>query len=148
MNNKEWFRQAQFGMMVHWGLYALLAGEWNGQRTPFIGEWAQSYFRIPGKEYSQLANVFSPILFNAEQWVKLAIDSGMKYLVVTSKHPSWLKAVQYTRSRCRSGGVMGTPEWAAQTRAVPSSLAVTTNLLSGENSALQTQFECFRMLTP
>jgi len=86
MNNKEWFRQAKFGMMVHWGLYSLPAGEWNGQRMPLIGEWAQSYFRIPNQEYGKLAGVFNPILFDAEEWVRLAIDSGMQYLVVTSKH--------------------------------------------------------------
>lgn len=86
MNSKEWFRQAQFGMMVHWGLYALPAGEWKGKRMPFIGEWAQSYFRIPHSEYGRLAGIFNPILFDAEEWVKLALDSGMKYMVVTSKH--------------------------------------------------------------
>ncbi len=86
MNSKEWFRQAKFGMMVHWGLYALPAGEWNGQRMPFIGEWAQSYFRIKNDEYGKLASAFNPILFNAEEWVKLVVASGMQYLVVTSKH--------------------------------------------------------------
>jgi alpha-L-fucosidase len=86
MNNKEWFRQAKFGMTIHWGLYSLPAGEWNGQRTPFLGEWAQSYFRIPNQEYGALAGVFNPILFDAEAWVKLAVESGMRYLVVTSKH--------------------------------------------------------------
>jgi len=86
MDSREWFRQAKFGMMVHWGLYSLPAGEWNGQRMPFIGEWAQSYFRIPNREYGQLAGVFNPILFDAEAWVRLAIESGMQYLVVTSKH--------------------------------------------------------------
>ena len=86
MDNKAWFRQAKFGMMVHWGLYSLPAGEWNGERMPFIGEWAQSYFRIPGHEYSQLAGAFNPILFIAQEWVRLALDAGMRYLVVTSKH--------------------------------------------------------------
>ena len=86
MNNKEWFRQAAFGMMVHWGLYSLPAGEWKGQRMPCIGEWVQSYFRIKIEEYSRLTDAFNPILFDAEEWVKLAIESGMHYLVVTSKH--------------------------------------------------------------
>jgi alpha-L-fucosidase len=86
LNNKEWFKNARFGMMVHWGLYSLPAGEWKGQRMPFIGEWAQSYFRIPQKEYSQLAAAFNPIWFDAEEWVRLAIASGMEYMVVTSKH--------------------------------------------------------------
>lgn len=86
MDNKEWFRQAQFGMMVHWGLYSLPAGEWKGERMPFIGEWAQSYFRIKHAEYGKLAGVFNPILFDAEEWVTLALEAGMTYLVVTSKH--------------------------------------------------------------
>ena len=51
-----------------------------------IGEWAQQYFRIPCAEYEQLARAFNPVLFDAEEWVKLAKDSGMKYMVVTSKH--------------------------------------------------------------
>lgn len=87
MNSKEWFRQAQYGMMVHWGLYALPAGEWKGQRMgSYIGEWAQSYFRIPDEEYAALAKSFHPGLFQAEEWVLLAKRSGMKYIVVTAKH--------------------------------------------------------------
>jgi len=86
MTNREWFKQAKFGMMVHWGLYALPAGEWKGRRMPFIGEWAQSYFRIPNAEYGRLAAAFNPILFDADAWVQLARDAGMQYLVVTSKH--------------------------------------------------------------
>ncbi len=87
MTNKEWFKEAKFGMMVHWGLYALLAGEWRGKRMgEEIGEWAQSYFKIPIAEYSQLAKAFNPVFFNAEEWVVLAKEAGMKYIVVTSKH--------------------------------------------------------------
>jgi len=86
MTNRDWFKQAKFGMMVHWGLYALPAGEWKGRRMPFIGEWAQSYFRIPNAEYGTLASVFNPILFDADAWVQLAVEAGMQYLVVTSKH--------------------------------------------------------------
>ena len=86
MTNKEWFKQAQYGMMVHWGLYSLPAGEWKGRRTPYIGEWIQAYLRIPNAEYQPLAKAFDPILFNADEWVDLAKESGMNYLVVTSKH--------------------------------------------------------------
>jgi alpha-L-fucosidase len=86
LDSREWFRQAKFGMMVHWGLYSLPAGEWKGERMPFIGEWAQSYFRIKHEEYGRLPGVFNPILFDAEEWVRLALDAGMQYLVVTSKH--------------------------------------------------------------
>lgn len=86
MDNKQWFRQAGFGMMIHWGLYSLPAGEWKGRRMSDIGEWAQEYFRIPMAEYSRLAGVFNPILFDAEEWVRLAEDAGMKYIVFTAKH--------------------------------------------------------------
>ena len=86
MDNRAWFKQAKFGMMVHWGLYALPAGEWKGRRMPFSGALEQSYFRIPNAEYGALASAFNPILFDADTWVQLAVDAGMRYLVVTSKH--------------------------------------------------------------
>ena len=87
MTNKEWFKKAQYGMMVHFGLYSVLCGEWQGKRMGCtIGEWAQAYFRIPNKEYEKLATVFNPIYFNADEWVDIAIDAGMRYLVVTAKH--------------------------------------------------------------
>ncbi len=84
--NKTWFADAKFGMMIHFGLYSLLGGEWKGQRMPYIGEWAQAYFRIPNSEYGRLANAFNPILFNAEEWVLTAKAAGMQYMVVTGKH--------------------------------------------------------------
>ncbi|MBQ3178403.1 MAG: alpha-L-fucosidase [Clostridia bacterium] len=86
MTNREWFKQAKFGMMIHWGLYSLPAGEWRGERMTEIGEWCQQYFRIPNREYHKLAGIFNPIYFNAEEWVKLAKDAGMQYMVFTSKH--------------------------------------------------------------
>ena len=87
MTNKEWFKKAQYGMMVHFGLYSVLGGEWQGKRMgSTIGEWAQAYFRIPNKEYEKLADVFNPIYFNADEWVDVAVEAGMKYLVVTTKH--------------------------------------------------------------
>ncbi len=85
-NNKKWFKHAGFGLMIHWGLYALPAGEWKGQRMDYIGEWLQSKYRIPGAEYCKLANAFNPILFDAEEWVRLAQDAGMEYIVFTAKH--------------------------------------------------------------
>lgn len=86
MNNKQWFKEAEFGMMIHFGLYSLLGGEWKGKRMPGIAEWAQSYFRIPNKEYHKLTKAFNPIYFNADEWVRLAKAAGMKYIVMTSKH--------------------------------------------------------------
>ena len=83
---KEWFKEAKYGMMVHWGLYALLAGEWRGKRCPGIAEWIQHKLTIPVAEYDKLASAFNPIYFDAEEMVKLAKDVGMQYIVVTSKH--------------------------------------------------------------
>lgn len=87
MDNKKWFKhEAKFGLMIHFGLYSLLAGEWEGKRMPCIAEWIQSYFRIPGAVYSQLAKVFNPIFFNAEEWARLAKEAGMTYITITTKH--------------------------------------------------------------
>src|SRR5712692_5333790 len=82
----DWWRQAHFGMFVHWGLYAIPAGEWKGQPIAGIGEWIMNRAKIPVTEYEQLATQFNPVKFNAEAWVQMAEDAGMKYLVITSKH--------------------------------------------------------------
>ena len=56
MDNRTWFREAQYGMMAHWGLYSLLAGEWRGRRVGLdYAEWIQSRMPIPNAEYEQLA---------------------------------------------------------------------------------------------
>ncbi len=82
----KWFREAKFGLFIHWGLYAIPAGEWKGQPVAGIGEWIMNRAKIPVKEYEQLAAQFNPLKFNAEEWVQLALDAGMKYVVITSKH--------------------------------------------------------------
>jgi alpha-L-fucosidase len=82
----QWFREAKFGLFIHWGLYAIPAGEWKGQAIPGIGEWIMNRAKIPVKEYEGLAAQFNPVKFNADEWVKLAEDAGMKYIVITSKH--------------------------------------------------------------
>ena len=82
----QWFREAKFGLFIHWGLYAVPAGEWKGQPIAGIGEWIMNRAKIPVKEYEQLATQFNPVKFNAEEWVKMAEDAGMKYIVITSKH--------------------------------------------------------------
>jgi len=87
MTNKEYFKNAKYGMMIHFGLYSILAGEYKGQRMgTTIGEWIQSYFQIPKKEYEKLKDQFNPTEFNADEWVDTAIEAGMKYMVVTTKH--------------------------------------------------------------
>ncbi|MCC7265492.1 MAG: alpha-L-fucosidase [Candidatus Latescibacteria bacterium] len=82
----EWWREARFGMFIHWGLYAVPAGEWQGKRIPGIGEWIMYRGQIPIAEYEQLTAQFNPVKFDAEAWVKVAHEAGMKYLVITSKH--------------------------------------------------------------
>jgi alpha-L-fucosidase len=82
----KWFREAKFGLFIHWGLYAVPAGTWKGKQIPGIGEWIMNRAKIPVKEYEQLAGQFNPVKFKAEQWVQLAEDAGMKYIVITSKH--------------------------------------------------------------
>jgi len=82
----EWWREARFGMFIHWGLYAVPAGEWKGKEIPGISEWIMLRAEIPVKEYENLAGQFNPVKFNAEEWVLLAKNAGMKYIVITSKH--------------------------------------------------------------
>ena len=86
MDNKTWFREAEYGMMAHWGLYSLLGGEYRGRRVRGYAEWIQSFMPIPNEEYSRLANCFNPIYFDADEWIRLAKDAGMQYFVFTSKH--------------------------------------------------------------
>jgi alpha-L-fucosidase len=82
----KWFREARFGLMIHWGLYSVPAGEWKGKLIPGLGEWIMNRARIPISEYEQLAPQFNPVKFDADAWVRMARDAGMKYIVITSKH--------------------------------------------------------------
>jgi alpha-L-fucosidase len=81
-----WFREAKYGLFIHWGLYAIPAGEWKGQAVPGIGEWIMYRARIPVREYETLARQWNPVRFDAGAWVRLAQDAGMRYIVITSKH--------------------------------------------------------------
>ncbi len=81
-----WFRDARFGLFIHWGLYAIPAGEWQGKQTGGTGEWIMTNAQIPVPDYEPLLAQFNPVKFNALQWVKLAKRAGMKYVIITSKH--------------------------------------------------------------
>lgn len=81
-----WWREARFGLFIHWGLYAQPAGEWKGEQIPGISEWIMARAEIPVAEYEKLATTFNPVKYNAEEWVRLAKQAGMKYIVITSKH--------------------------------------------------------------
>jgi alpha-L-fucosidase len=88
-NNDErmsWWREARFGMFIHWGVYAVPAGVYKGQKINRIGEWIMNRGKIPVAEYQQFAKEFNPVKYNAEEWVMMAKDAGMRYIVITSKH--------------------------------------------------------------
>lgn len=82
----EWWREARFGMFIHWGVYAVPAGTHNGQRINRIGEWIMNRGKIPVAEYKAYARQFNPVKYDADAWVRMAKDAGMKYIVITSKH--------------------------------------------------------------
>jgi len=82
----EWFRAARFGMFIHWGVYSVPAGTYNGKQVPGIGEWIMCRGKIPMAEYQKFATQYNPTKYNADEWVKLAKEAGMKYIVITAKH--------------------------------------------------------------
>ncbi|MCA9284379.1 MAG: alpha-L-fucosidase, partial [Phycisphaerales bacterium] len=79
-----WWREARFGLFIHWGLYAIPAGTWNGSTGH--AEWIRETAHIPVEEYEGLQAQFDPSSFDADRWAQLAADAGMQYLVITSKH--------------------------------------------------------------
>lgn len=81
-----WWREAKFGMFIHWGLYSALGGEWKGRKAPFYSEWIMCVRNIPDREYSKTAKTFNPVEFDAREWARLAKGAGMKYIVITAKH--------------------------------------------------------------
>ena len=71
-----WYREARFGMFIHWGLYAI----------PARGEWVRSVERMPEEKYMPFFREFSAPDFDARAWARLARAAGMKYAVLTAKH--------------------------------------------------------------
>jgi alpha-L-fucosidase len=82
----KWWREARFGMFIHWGVYSVPAGTYKGKQVPSIGEWIMNRGKIPVAEYRAFAKQFNPVRYDADQWVRLAKEAGMKYIVITSKH--------------------------------------------------------------
>jgi len=91
----DWFRKARFGMFIHWGVYAVPAGRFHGKvvkgfyeghTVPSAGEWIMHDAKISRAEYQQFAKKFNPTRFDADAWVRMAKEAGMKYIVITSKH--------------------------------------------------------------
>lgn len=81
-----WWREAKFGLFIHWGVYAVPAGVYKGQEIGGIGEWIMEKAKIPVAEYRAFARKFNPVRYDPEFWVCLAKEAGMKYIVITSKH--------------------------------------------------------------
>lgn len=80
----EWWREAKFGLFIHWGIYAVPAGSYGGNND--YGEWIMHNAKIPVKEYMGFAKQFNPVKCDPNAWVKMAKDAGMRYIVITSKH--------------------------------------------------------------
>jgi alpha-L-fucosidase len=82
----KWWREARFGMFIHWGVYSVPAGPYDGKQVPNIGEWIMHSAHIPVATYAKYADHFDPERFNATEWVSYAKGAGMKYIVMTAKH--------------------------------------------------------------
>ena len=91
----QWFKDAKFGMFIHWGLYSMLEGSHNGVTMPdnsseigrsWYAEWIQARLKIPNSVYHKLADDFDPVKFDADQWIWEAKNAGMRYFVITAKH--------------------------------------------------------------
>lgn len=83
----KWWSAARFGMFIHWGVYSVPAGVWDGTNVNRSGaEWIMNRGRIPVADYQKLPARFDPVKFNAEEWVSIAKNAGMKYIVITAKH--------------------------------------------------------------
>lgn len=94
-NRADWFKEARFGMFIHWGLYSILGGTYNGHTLPdesfengnsWYAEWIQPRLEVPRDVYRALVKQFDPLKFDADSWIKEARDAGMKYFVITAKH--------------------------------------------------------------
>jgi alpha-L-fucosidase len=82
----QWWREARFGMFIHWGVYSVPAGTYAGQPVRGIGEWIMSSGKIPMTNYQAFAREYNPVKYNPDEWVRLAKKAGMKYIVITAKH--------------------------------------------------------------
>ena len=82
-----WWREARFGMFVHWGVYSALGGIWQGQPVKGYAEHIQRIRKISRADYlGQVAGKFDPVHFDADTWIRAAQRAGMGYFVITAKH--------------------------------------------------------------
>ena len=89
MDKMKWYLDARYGLFIHWGLYAIPAGNWKGKMIPSGTEWIMKNAQIPFEEYAKLADSFNPVDFDADEWMRMAKEEfGVRYVVFTAKHPS------------------------------------------------------------
>ena len=86
MARDHWFKDAKYGLFIHWGIYSMLGGVYKGEKIPYGAEWIMKNAEIPLQEYRKLAETFNPVDFDAEDIVGKAKKWGMKYIVFTAKH--------------------------------------------------------------
>ena len=82
----EWWRDSKFGMFIHWGAYSIVGGERGTKIAGGGAEWAMDKLDYTIEDYEKFPKMFNPTLFDADAWVTMAKDAGMKYIVITSKH--------------------------------------------------------------
>ncbi len=82
----QWWREAKFGLFIHWGVYSVPAGTYKGEQIKGIGEWIMRNAEIPVAEYRGYAKQFNPLKYDPKFWARLAKEAGMRYMVITSKH--------------------------------------------------------------
>ncbi len=86
VDKMQWWKDAKFGMFIHWGVYSVPAGVYKGHKVKGIGEWIMNRAKIPVAEYKKYAKSFNPVKYDPDAWVALAKEAGMRYMVITSKH--------------------------------------------------------------
>ena len=82
---EEW-NNMKYGMFIHWGDFSALGGVYDGKKIPRLGEQIQRHAKAPSSEYELTVGDFNPVLFDADEWVGIAKNAGMKYMVITVKH--------------------------------------------------------------
>jgi alpha-L-fucosidase len=105
----HWWREARFGMFVHWGLYSGLAGTWDGKPVGTRGgmEWIQNQVRANTETYAKAAiPLFKPKAGFAEEWARLAKEAGCRYLVFTTKHHEGFALHDSKATDCDAGSVL------------------------------------------